>query len=221
MEAELMTVPPTAPGLCIPFANPVEVFTVDTDNTIRYTESYKAVCYRLTAEGLSVLQAEDTALLRLVIGVHCERRLFFLPGHRVDFHPVGAGLFALHARFTTLFDPKGRPPKMEFVAEEDIESWVREAQQRRAPDQEKRKHERIAYSGAVALSGAPSDHPAFAVNISEGGIAMITTFPLKPNDVQVVGRAGPDGRLLQTKTRIVHCTPIIPRFYHVGGQFVK
>lgn len=215
-----MTAPPTAPGLWIPFANPVEIFAVDGDNTIHYTESYKAVCYRLTTEGLSVLQTEAAAPARLVIGVHSEARLFFLPGHRVDFLSVGTGLFALHAHFTTLFDPKGRPPKMEFVPEVEIENWVRESQQRRVPDEEKRQHERVAYSDPIALSGAPANHPVFAMNISEGGIAMITTFPLKPDEVQVVGRAGPDGTLMQIKTRIVHCTPIIPRFYHVGGQFL-
>lgn len=216
-----MTAPTTAPGLWIPFANPVEIFAVDADNTIRFTESYKAVCYRLSAEGLSVLQTEDAAPLRLVIGVHSDARLFFLPGHRVDFRPAGSGVFALQARFTTLFDPKGRPPKMEFISEEDIESWVRESQQRRVPDEEKRQHERVAYSDSIALSSAPANHPVFAVNISEGGIAMITTFPLKPNEVHVVGRSAPDGTLLQMKTRIVHCTPIIPRFYHIGGQFLN
>jgi hypothetical protein len=216
-----MTAPTTAPSLWIPFANPVEIFPVAAENTINYTDSYKAVCHQLTADGLSVLQSEATAPVRLVIGIQCERRIFFLPGSRVDFRQVGAALFALQARFTTPFDPKGRPPKIEFVPEGDVEAWVREVQTRRVPDEEKRKHERAACSEPIALSGAPVDHPVFAVNISEGGIAMITTFPLKPDEIHVVGRAAPDGTLLQINTRIVHCTPIMPGFYQVGGQFLN
>jgi hypothetical protein len=216
-----MTVPMTAPGLCIPFANPVEIFPVDGSDAINYTGSYKAVCYQLTADGMSVLQRAATNPARLVIGVHCDSRLFFLPGHHVDFRQVGTGVCALQTQFTTPFDPRGRPPKIEFVSEGDVEAWVREAQERRVPDEEKRQHERAAYSKPIALSGAPVDHPVFAVNISEGGIALITTFPVKPDELHVVGRATADGTLVQIKTRIIHCTEIMPGFYQVGGQFLK
>src|SRR5439155_25877647 len=98
-ETDPMTAPTTALGLWIPFANPVEIFSVAAENTINYTDSYKAVCHQLTANGLSVLQCEATAPARLVIGVQCEGRIFFLPGSRVDFRPVGAALFAMQARF--------------------------------------------------------------------------------------------------------------------------
>ena len=215
-----MTALKTSPGLWIPFANPVEIFPVGADNAINYTDSYKAVCHQLTADGLRVLQIEATAPLRMVVGVHCEGHVFFLPGNRADFGPLGSDVFALQARFTTTFDPQGPPPKIEFVTEEEIGSWVREVHGRRVPSTEKRKHERAVYNEEIEVDGPGRNKPAYALNISEGGIALITTFLLAVGEVRVLRLPQPDGTAKQQKTRIVYCTPIMPRFYHVGGQFL-
>jgi hypothetical protein len=219
-EAKPMTLPANAPGLWIPFVNPIEVFPVSDNGSIQYQNSYRAICHRLTAAGVGILQAETTAPQRLVIGVDCNSRIFFLPGNCADFQPIGAGIFELQARFTTEFDPQAKPPKIEFIVEEEVESWAHEQHGLRKPHDEKRKHERVVYNEPVEVSAAPREHPAFALNISASGIALITTFPLKQDEVRVLKLPQADGKVKQVKTRIVRCLPIITGFYSVGGQFV-
>lgn len=215
-----MTQPAASPGLWIPFVNPVEVFPVNDDCVIQYHDSYKAVCHRLTAVGMGILQVEAAAPQRLVVGVDCNTHIFFLPGTRANFDPVGKGIFELQVRFTIEFDPKGRPPKIEFIVEDEVEAWARAQHGLRKPYEEKRKHERVVYNEPIGVSGAPPDHPAFALNLSASGIALITTFPLKADEVRVLKLPQPDGKVKQVKTRVVRCMPITSRFYSVGGQFV-
>jgi hypothetical protein len=216
-----MTEPNTSAGLSIPFTNPVEIFPVHKDGAIDFTSSYQAVCHKLTAEGMGVLQVAAEAPERMVIGVHCEGRVFFLPGNRLEGRAVGAGVSEVLVRFTNAFDPRGGPPKIEFITEEAVEPWARELQRRRAPQEEKREHERVAYTEAVEVSGVPAKHPAFALNMSEGGIALITTFPLEANRICVLGLPRPDGSKMRRMTRVVRCTPIFGPFHTVGGQFVR
>jgi PilZ domain len=215
-----MTAPKASPGLWIPFANPVEIFPVSADGAINYGASYNAVCHRLTTEGMMLLQPKPEAPLRMVVGVHCEGHVFFLPGNRADFGPLGGDVFELQARFTMTFDPKGPPPKIEFVTEAEVGSWVREIHGRRTPETEKRKHERAVYNEEIEVDGPGRNKPAYALNISEGGIALITTFLLAVGEVRILQLPQPDGTAIQKKTRIVRCSEIIPRFYEVGGQFV-
>jgi hypothetical protein len=215
-----MTAAKASPGLWIPFANPVEIFPVSADGTINYGASYKAMCHQLTADRLVLLQSQPEAPLRMVVGVHCQGHVFFLPGNRADFGPLGSDVFELQAHFTTTFDPEGPPPKIEFVADQEVVSWAREIHGRRTPDSEKRKHERAVYNEEIAVDGPGRHKPAFALNISEGGIALITTFLLALGEVRVLELPQPDGTIIQKKTRIVRCNEIIPRFYDVGGQFL-
>lgn len=215
-----MTEPSLSPGLWIPFANPIEIFAVSAEGAIDFTGSYKAVCRQLTAEDMIVLQVEAEAPARMVIGVHCEGHVFFLPGRRVDFQPLGASVFSLQAHFTTTFNPQGPPPKIEFVSEDEIADWVRDLQRRQQPDEERRKHERSVYNEPIHLSGAPADHPVFAMNLSEGGIALLTTFPLTAQAVRHLDLPLTDGTTVRRRMRVVHCTPILPPFYTVGGQFL-
>jgi PilZ domain len=215
-----MIVQNTSTGLYIPFANPIEVFSVGARGAIDFTGSNQAVCRQLTVESMGILQSEKAAPTRMVIGVHSEGHVFFLPGHRVDFQRVGAGVFAVQARFTAVFNPQGPPPKIEFISEKKVGAWVRQMQQRRKPGQEKRQYERTAYNEPIRLSGAPAGHPVFALNLSEGGIALITTFPVSAEVVRVLRLPQPDGTTVRRKARIVRCMPIIPRFYDVGGQFI-
>jgi hypothetical protein len=216
-----MTEPIASAGLSIPFSNPIEVFPVQEDGTIGFAASYQAVCHKLTAEGMGLLQVAAEAPARMVIGVTCESRVFFLPGNRAESRPVGAGVFEVLARFTSAFDPKGRPPKIEFITEEQVEPWAAELQRRRAPAEEKREYERVVYTEPVEVSGGPAGHPAFALNISQGGIALVTTFPLEANKMSVLSLPRPDGSKVRRMTRVVRCAPLFGPFHSVGGQFVK
>ena len=208
-------------GVLIPFNNPVELFPAGEGGAIDYGASYKAVCRQLMADGMGVLQTTAEAPERMVLGVHCEGRVFFLPGNRVTFRQVGATVYELQVGFTAAFDPQGPPPKIEFIEEEDVEPWLRDLQSRRHPAAEKRQHERSAYHQPIRVSGAPDEQPAFALNLSEGGIALITTFPLTAGVVRNLSLPQPDGTARQAKMRVVRCTPIIPPFHNVGGQFIK
>ena len=215
-----MTGSNASPGLWIPFVNPVEIFPVTGVGVIEYSASYNAVCHQLTADGMMLLQPQPAAPQRVVVGVHCEGRIFFLPGNRADFGPLGGDVFELQTRFTKRFDPKEPPPKIEFIDDDEVGSWVREIHGRRTPPVEKRKHERTVYNEEVAMDGPGRNRPAFALNISEGGLALITTFLLAVGEVRVLQLPQPDGTTIQKKLRIVRCKEIIPRFYDVGGQFV-
>jgi hypothetical protein len=212
---------PNAPaGLLLPFNNPIEIFPAQPDGTIQFDASYKAVCRELTAESMTVLQAESAAPPCLVVGVHCEGRIFFLPGRRLDLREVGPGVFELQAHFTTKFDPQGQPPRIEFIPEEEVADWVKGLQDRRKPAEEKRKHERTAYNEPIAMSPAPPGGPVYALNISAGGIALLTTFPLGMGDIRTLGLPQPDGTTKRVKVCVVRCVQLLPRFYEIGGQFV-
>ena len=216
-----MKEPNASAGLSIPFANPIEIFPVQEDGAIGFAASYQAVCHKLTAEGMGLLQLQAEAPERMVIGVQCEGRVFFLPGNRAEARPVGAGVSEVLARFTNAFDPHAGPPKIEFITEETVEPWVLELQRRQQPAQEKRQHERVVYTEPVEVSGAPAGHPAFALNISEGGIAVVTTFPLDVNRVYVLSLPRPDGSKARRMTRVVRCEPLFGPFHTVGGQFMR
>ncbi len=216
-----MKEPIASAGLSIPFANPIEIFPVQDDGAIGFSASYQAVCHKLTAEGMGVLQVQAEAPQRMVVGVHYEGRVFFLPGNRAESRAVGAGVHEVLVRFTTAFDPKGGPPKIEFIQDEEVEPWAADLHRRRAPAEEKRQHERVVYTEPIEVSGAPAGHPAFALNISEGGIALVTTFPLGVNRVAVLSLPRPDGSKARRMTRVVRCEPIFGPFHNVGGQFMK
>jgi hypothetical protein len=216
-----MTEPIASAGLSIPFTNPVELFPAQEGGAIDFASSYQAVCHKLTAEGMGLLQVAAEAPERVVVGVHCEGRVFFLPGNRAGVRPVGAGVSEVVLRFTNAFDPRGGPPKIEFITEEAVEPWLAELQRRRVPAEEKREHERVVYTEAVEVSGAPAGHPAFALNISEGGIALVTTFPLDVNKICVLSLPRPDGSKARRMTRVVRCAPIVAPFHTVGGQFMR
>ena len=86
--------------------------------------------------------------------------------------------------------------------------------------EERRTHQRAAYTARIELSGQAATGPTFAFgrDLSRGGIAFITTAPvaLAPLTLTLPVK---NGEPLRVRARVVRCAAVAAGFYDVGACF--
>ncbi len=85
---------------------------------------------------------------------------------------------------------------------------------------EQRHHERLAYTGKFqALDADNSPRPAFARNISAGGLGFLCEAPFSSRDISIELEIG--GTQVRVNCEIVRCTELIPNVFDVGVKFLQ
>jgi anti-sigma regulatory factor (Ser/Thr protein kinase) len=84
---------------------------------------------------------------------------------------------------------------------------------------EKREHERLIYTGRfTTLEPGSSPRPAFARNISHGGLCFLSEAPFEARNITIELEVG--GILVQVNSEVVRCTELVPNVYDVGVRFL-
>jgi anti-sigma regulatory factor (Ser/Thr protein kinase) len=85
---------------------------------------------------------------------------------------------------------------------------------------EQRQHERLTYTGRIrACDTDGSSRPAFARNISEGGLSFLCEAPFSSHDVTIELEI--DGNVVRVNSKVVRCTELIPNVYDIGVRFLR
>jgi anti-sigma regulatory factor (Ser/Thr protein kinase) len=87
---------------------------------------------------------------------------------------------------------------------------------------ELRTHQRRVYTERVEVIGPAGQSPrhAFARDLSRGGIAFITTFPLPPGPIEVRLPRPDNGQTLRVSGIVRRCDQLMAGFYDVGVRFI-
>lgn len=84
---------------------------------------------------------------------------------------------------------------------------------------EQRQHERMTFTGKFqAIDADNSPRPAFARNISAGGMGFLCEAAFSSRDITVELEV--DGTLVRIHCEVVRCTELIPNVFDVGVQFL-
>lgn len=216
----------TEPSLAIPFENPIEVFPIQDDGAVLYEGAYKAVCHELTHHGLRFLQSRMEAPKRCVVGVYCHATPLFVPARVVRTEMIDVGITEVTCRFPSKLDPHGPMPRLEEfndaqIVTDEIGAAMQEYLDYQTPHREKRADPRVVFTDRqVMLTGAPSGKPLFARDLSKGGMALITTYPVPLGEYRVVYIPQGNGATVPMVARIVRCDRLVDDFYDVGAAFV-
>ncbi|MFT5322794.1 MAG: anti-sigma regulatory factor (Ser/Thr protein kinase) [Planctomycetaceae bacterium] len=85
---------------------------------------------------------------------------------------------------------------------------------------EQRQHERLTYTGKIqAFDADNSSRPAFARNISSGGLGFLCEAPFSSRNITIELEI--DGTLARVNCEVVRCTELIPNVYDVGVEFLQ
>ncbi|MGZ0166059.1 MAG: ATP-binding protein [Planctomycetales bacterium] len=85
---------------------------------------------------------------------------------------------------------------------------------------EQRQHERLTYTGKFqAFDADNSSRPAFARNISSGGLGFLCEAPFSSRNITIELEI--DGTLARVNCEVVRCTELIPNVYDVGVEFLQ
>ena len=85
---------------------------------------------------------------------------------------------------------------------------------------EQRQHERLAYTERFeAFDADHSSRPAFARNISSGGLGFLCEAPFSSRDISIELEI--DGTLVRVNCEVVRCTELIPNVFDIGVEFLQ
>lgn len=221
-------VPRTVGKVSLPFSfeNPIEVFPIDAAGTVDYDHNYDAVCHDLSESGMAMLQSQPPATDRVIIGVICDGKQLFLPAKIKGRKQVQDELHEVTCQFETPLDPDLKPQVSKLGLPADLTKARKPGHGSSAslsPVSDRRRYTRVIYTERVGIQVDGSAEPvqAYARDLSKGGIALITVFPLAVDENRVVTLPLPQGSKLRMQTRIVRCTEIAKGFYDIAGQFVS
>lgn len=209
----------------VPFVNPVEVFPLHADGCIDYDMTYQAVFKDVTDAGITLLQQRVKIPKQACIGVYGAGRLYFLPATLASEQEPIPGFKEAHFRFGTPKKQKATLPRLDAPFEEaqiveSMKALVEDVKAKSDVKHHRRAHERILFSDKpIKLKEAPEGKPVFARDLSAGGMALITTFPLEVGAAVTVELPAPAGDSHSVPLRIVRCLPLIDDFFDVGGEF--
>lgn len=89
-----------------------------------------------------------------------------------------------------------------------------------APDHELRLHERLCFTGRlVAFDADNQQRPAYARNISAGGMGFLCEAPFSSRDIHV--ELNVEGSAVRLRCEVVRCTELIPNVFDVGVKFLQ
>lgn len=85
---------------------------------------------------------------------------------------------------------------------------------------EHRQHERLAFTKRLRIIDADnSPRPAFARNISQGGLGFLCEAPFASRHISI--ELETDDSLIRVNCEVVRCTELIPNVYDVGVRFLQ
>jgi anti-sigma regulatory factor (Ser/Thr protein kinase) len=115
-----------------------------------------------------------------------------------------------------LVQPEGAQGKLTEVLRPLLESLSSDG----VGANEQRLHERLAYTGKFqAFDADNSSRPAFARNISAGGLGFLCEAPFSSQNITIELEI--DGTYVRVSCEVVRCTELIPNVYDVGVEFLQ
>jgi anti-sigma regulatory factor (Ser/Thr protein kinase) len=89
-----------------------------------------------------------------------------------------------------------------------------------SPGHEQRQHDRLCYTGKFHVhDGNDVPRPAYARNISEGGLGFLCDAPFSSRDISI--ELNVNETPVQLRCEVVRCTELIPNVYDVGVRFLQ
>ena len=85
---------------------------------------------------------------------------------------------------------------------------------------DKREHVRHAFTGRISMEDSGgSRRPAYARNISRGGLCFLCETPFESRHITV--EVVLNGAVVRVDSEVVRCTELIPDVYDVGVRFLQ
>ena len=203
----------------LPLQRPVRVTPVRADGTADWQAGHDGIAQNLSADGMSVVQAEPVPTPGVLIGLDWGGQTIHVPAEVRHCRAQGERRVELGLRFH--FAPGGPAPEPCAGAGQAIGSLVRQLGTDGVGHDARRAHPRTPYTARIHIQPAASSAPliGFARDLSEGGIAFLTTRPLPLGEVTLfLTRA--DETALQVTARVLRCNPLTAGIYDVGACFL-
>jgi anti-sigma regulatory factor (Ser/Thr protein kinase) len=201
----------------LPLRRRVQVAPLRPDGSVDWEEAHDAVARDLSAEGVGLLQESLARSERVLVGLDVEGRTLYLPADVRHCTPLAPGLVEIGCRFR--FGGRWPPGEDERAAADALDALLDRVQVGSLPDVERREHPRVRYTERIVVTGPDGRSlPAFARDLSRGGIAFISSVPLPP-EAATLTLPLPGRDPLRVSARVVRCSRIADGFFDVAARF--
>ena len=205
-----------------PMQLPLHVVPVLPDGGPDLAAASLAVAQDLSEHGIALLQSDLIEGQRIYIGIPRGGETVYVPAAVRHCRTIADGSVQLGCEFEVVAPPKSPSDSAEqlVLVHEAVAGVLAQHRATPLPDDERRAHPRVPFTGEVTLT---CDEPAvtisaYARDMSKGGMAMISRVPL-PLRTVVVSLPRADRTVLRIRARVVRCNRIQEGFYDVGLQF--
>lgn len=206
-----------------PVRQPVRVAPLRADGSVDWQAAYEAVAQNLSPEGIGILQARMATSGRVLIGIDWEGQVLYFPADVRHCRSLSGDAVELGCRFRPAEDITAAPARV--AAQEEVQEAVgkliQEAQADAVPLDDRRAHPRAVYTGRVGIQGVAPGEPeiGYARDLSRGGIAFLTTLPLRLG-MRVLDLPQGDRPALRVRAEVLRCVPIVDGIYDIGARFL-
>lgn len=206
-------------------AEQVRVAPILPDGAVDWEAAREAVARDLSAGGTRVLLDRLAGTERILIGISNGERMLYVPAEVRHCRSLAENMFELGCRFQTGIEkPEATAsPTCDGASVQQVISAVMASHQARQPAAvDSRAHQRAPFTERVEvfMHGKGESIPAFARDLSKGGIAFLTTRYLAGEiTIRFAGRA--DSGSATLRACVVRCNKIQEGFFDVGARFLQ
>jgi anti-sigma regulatory factor (Ser/Thr protein kinase) len=203
----------------------VRVTPVAGDGTADWQGSYEAVARNLSPEGIALLQSRLAITDRVLVGIPAQGQTLYVLAEVRHWRTVADNVVELGCCFRpadSAAEAEGSDTAAQKLAAA-MEVIIGRHTKQVPAENERRLHSRVAYTARIGIqdpSGGEVTH-GFARDLSQGGMAFISTAPPGSTTKVLALPQGEGGEAVYVRARVARCTKIMGGFYDVGVQFLS
>jgi anti-sigma regulatory factor (Ser/Thr protein kinase) len=199
----------------------LRVAPIRADGSVDWDAAREGLMRDVSAGGIGFLHKDLARVERIIIGLDLDGRPVYLPAEVRHWKALDGGLMDIGCRFLTTSPSKAQAALGERVKVQNaVTELLHRLDAKELPADDRRAHPRVGYTARIDIEGATTTDPssAYARDLSGGGIAFITTAPVRM-ETKVLTLPAHGNRPLRIRSRIVRCAPVAEGFYDVGACF--
>jgi anti-sigma regulatory factor (Ser/Thr protein kinase) len=200
----------------------VRVAPVNVRGEPDWQAAWTALGRDVSETGLALMQSRGHTARRVLVELEEDGKAVYVPAEVCRVTPLDGGLVHLGCRFGVAAANGASAGKPRDAAADAAICQLLERVEQQSSTHHRRIHPRVSYTAQieVRMEGERTTRSAFSRDLSRGGMAFVSSFEVRPGEVELVLPLQPGGGASTVRAQVVRCQKVTSGVFDVGCRFL-